>query len=585
MNTKGYTVERGQQIVLSLLKQHGIKRVIASPGTTNITLVASMQQDPWFEMYSSVDERSAAYMACGMAAETGEPVVLSCTGATASRNYVSGLTEAYYRKLPILAITATQDENRLGHLVAQMVDRSSLQKDIAVCSEHISSCSSLDEEWNATIRVNRAILALTHHGGGPVHINLTTTYNCDFSAKELPIARKICRYALGEGFPEIPTGKTAIWVGSHTPWNEVLTEAVDTFCAKFGAVVFCDHTSNYHGNYKAFLGITSSQRKYISPVYNVDTLIHIGEVSADYNAMGKLNAAKSIWRVNSDGVIRDLFKKLTNVFEMHEINFFNYYTNSYNVTNDKNFLLEECLSEEKKMVSLLPELPFSNIWIAEKTSSRLPQSSIVHFGILNSVRSWNFWPIHPSINTFSNTGGFGIDGGMSSCIGSSLVCPDKIHFLFIGDLAFFYDMNSIGNRHVGNNLRILLVNNGRGTEFRNYSHPGSAFGVDADAYIAAAGHYGAKSSELVKHYAEDLGYEYITASSKESFLASIDRFLNPEVTNKPIVFEIFTDTEDESNALQTINHLVVIDNESVLKKIVRKIIPQSAIDSFHSILK
>ena len=50
-------------------------------------------QDSWFEMYSSVDERSAAYMACGMAAESGEVVVLSCTGATASRNYVSGLTE------------------------------------------------------------------------------------------------------------------------------------------------------------------------------------------------------------------------------------------------------------------------------------------------------------------------------------------------------------------------------------------------------------------------------------------------------------------------------------------------------------
>lgn len=47
-------------------------------------------QDSWFEMYSSVDERSAAYMACGMAAESGEVVVLSCTGATASRNYVSG---------------------------------------------------------------------------------------------------------------------------------------------------------------------------------------------------------------------------------------------------------------------------------------------------------------------------------------------------------------------------------------------------------------------------------------------------------------------------------------------------------------
>ena len=87
METKYYTVERGQQILVSLLKQHGIRKVIASPGTTNITFVASVMNDPFFEIYSSVDERSAAYMAVGMAEETGEAIVLTCTGATASRKF------------------------------------------------------------------------------------------------------------------------------------------------------------------------------------------------------------------------------------------------------------------------------------------------------------------------------------------------------------------------------------------------------------------------------------------------------------------------------------------------------------------
>lgn len=101
---KYYTSERNAQIVIALLKANNIRKIIVSPGATNITFVASIQQDPYFEIYSSVDERSAAYMACGLAAESGEPVVLSCTGATASRNYLPGLTEAFYRKLPVLAI-------------------------------------------------------------------------------------------------------------------------------------------------------------------------------------------------------------------------------------------------------------------------------------------------------------------------------------------------------------------------------------------------------------------------------------------------------------------------------------------------
>ena len=115
--------------MLALLKAHGIKKVIASPGTTNIALVASMQYDSWFEMYSAVDERSAAYMACGLASESGEPVVITCTEATASRNYYPGLTEAHYRKLPILAITGTHGDEVTGHLNAQSIDRSQTPND------------------------------------------------------------------------------------------------------------------------------------------------------------------------------------------------------------------------------------------------------------------------------------------------------------------------------------------------------------------------------------------------------------------------------------------------------------------------
>ena len=58
-----YTNEKHTQILIALMKKHGIKKIIASPGATNICLVASLQNDPYFEIYSSVDERSAAYMA------------------------------------------------------------------------------------------------------------------------------------------------------------------------------------------------------------------------------------------------------------------------------------------------------------------------------------------------------------------------------------------------------------------------------------------------------------------------------------------------------------------------------------------
>ena len=155
-------------------------------------------------------------------------------------------------------------------------------------------------------------------------------------------------------------------------------------------------------------------------------------------------------------------------------------------------------------------------------------------------------------------------------MGASFACPDKLFIGIFGDLAFFYDMNVVGNRHVGNNVRILLINNGKGNEFRNYNHPCYFLGEEADRYVAAAGHYGNKSHQLVKDYATDLGYEYLTASGKEEFNSVIDRFLTPETTDKPMLLEVFTETDDESDALeQTLN--VMVDPKQKVKQAIKKI--------------
>ena len=561
METKYYTVERGQQILVSLLKQHGIRKVIASPGPTNIPFVASVMSDSFFEVYSSVDERSAAYMAVGMAEETGEVVVLSCTGATASRNYIPGLTEAYYRKLPILAVTAAQNENRVGHLIPQVIDRSQQPKDCCVHSEHVPVPRDTNDEWDATIRLNRAVLALTHRGGGPVHINLATNYSRDFSVKELTVARCIRRYMSGDELPVLPKGRIGILVGNHRPWSDSLAEAVDRFCEAYGAVVFCEHASNYSAPYRVYNAIVNQQSLYKKDSFRTDVLIHIGEVSGYGNGAAG-NHAKEVWRVNEDGELRDPSHKLTKVFEMKEETFFCRYVSMAGERQDQQRAgkawLEQCHAEYQKMQAAIPELPFSNIWIAQQTAHRLPEGCALHLGILNSLRAWEMFDVPASVqgNGFVNTGGFGIDGCMSSMIGGAIVRPDQLHFLVIGDLAFFYDLNSLGNRHVGNNLRILLVNNGKGTEFRNYSHPAAQFGEDADKYMAAAGHYGNKSLQLVRHFAEDLGYEYMQASCKEEYMGHLERFLTPELTEKSILFEVFTNNEDESDALKLMSTLI-----------------------------
>lgn len=566
MEGKYYTSERSLQILISLLKQHKIKKCILSPGTTNLSLVASLQQDPWFECYSSVDERSAAYIACGMAAESGEPVMLSCTGATASRNYIPGMTEAYYRKLPILAVTSTQPINRIGHHIAQVIDRRTIQNDIALLSEYIPVTYSGDDEWSNTVKINRALLELRHRGGGPVHLNVETIYSRDYSVKDLPKARMINRVMSGDSFPSLPQGRIAIFIGAHRKFTEAETSALDAFCAVHDAVVFVDHTSGYKGKYRVPVSLLMSQEKEHCSLNEMDLLIHVGEISGSYIGM----RPKSVWRVNPDGELRDSYRKLSCVFEMSEQVFFEHYVGTF--TPQKHTYLDTCWKELQTTWSKVPStLPFSNVWIAQQTAHRLPEGSVLFLGILNTLRTWNYFEIPLSVYAYANTGGFGIDGYVSSFIGASLVHPDKLYFCVAGDLSFFYDMNVIGNRHVGNNVRILLVNNGKGTEFRNYMNPGAAFGDEADKFIAAGGHYGNKSRNLVKHYAEDLGYEYFSAECKEDYLNHLGRFLTLEITDKPMLFEVFTNNEDESNAIHIMNNLNV-NTTGLAKKAVKSVV-------------
>lgn len=120
--------------------------------------------------------------------------MLSCTGATASRNYIPGLTEAFYRKLPIIAITATQASGRIGGYTPQVIDRTQIQHDIAVYSTTIRTIKDDEDESEAEVKANKAMYYLRKYGGGPVHINLETQYASDFSIKSLPSCRVIRFY-------------------------------------------------------------------------------------------------------------------------------------------------------------------------------------------------------------------------------------------------------------------------------------------------------------------------------------------------------------------------------------------------------
>ena len=348
-------------------------------------------------------------------------------------------------------------------------------------------------------------------------------------------------------------------------------------------MVFADHTSNYYGKYSFNSALLGCQFHYDSPIFNVDLVIHIGEVSADVYSYSKLKSSRT-WRISEDGEMRDRFRNLEYVFEMSVEQFMEVIPNG----NGINTFYDECCREYKMMFSRIPEIPFSNIWIANTLHDKMPGGCMLYFSILNSLRAWNFFNLSGSIITSCNVGGFGIDGPLSTALGAAIACPARTVFVVTGDLAFFYDLNVLGNRHIGSNIRILLINNGCGTEFRNYDHPASYWGNEANLYMAAGGHFGKQSRKLVKDFVSDLGFEYLSASTKEDFIEVYPRW-TVTTSDKPIVLEVFTNSDDESVALDRFRNIVPPPKgqqiKERMKSKVKELIGNDALSQVKKILK
>ncbi len=199
------------------------------------------------------------------------------------------------------------------------------------------------------------------------------------------------------------------------------------------------------------------------------------------------------------------------------------------------------------------EVPFSSAFIAQALHKVLPKESIMQFSILNSLRVWNLFQLDPTIECYSNVGAFGIDGGLSTLVGQS-VATDKLSYMIIGDLAFYYDMNSIGIRHIKNNLRIIMINNNGDIEFKQNTNDHS----EVDRFTAAANHF-----KNAKGWSETCRFQYIGVNSKEEFLDNREYLIKE--SEKPIFMEIFVSDNDDyigyksiinANRVLTISYLV-----------------------------
>ncbi len=568
------------QIIFALLKQHNIRYILINPGTTNIQLVQLVQNDPSFTCYSVVDERSAMYFAIGLYLELGVPIATTCTSAQATRNYIPGLTEAFYKHVPILAITASKLPIYTYQEFMQQPDQTSLPKDAVKQSFALPFISTKTDELMCERMVNEGILELTHRTPGPVQLNMPVDDEVIRAVIDpnLPRVKVIHRYMEREVWNVSLAGrKIMLVIGEHRPFNEKQIAVIEKFTASYNVFVYVNHLSNYHGKYTVFgnLAMTTMTNSEFIKTYKPDVLITIGGQTGDYPLCWRLSAGDRFefehWRISEDGSIADTYFKLTKVFECGFETFFE----RMSLDSMAEHSYYEFWNEHISSLSIPQNLPFSSPWIAQQLHMEIPSGSSLNFAILNSLRSWNHFPVDKSVTCYANVAAFGIDGCMSMFLGQS-VATNRLCFLVIGDLAFFYDMNSLGIRHIKNNVRILLVNNGGGVEFK-LSGDELMQKVDIDSYIAASGHF--KGS--AKSWAESNGFKYLTAMTKEEFLSQKNEFISEGTQS--IVFEVFTNWEDDSKGCRDM--MTANKKYGAIKEGIKSIVGKKGVETLKKIIK
>lgn len=543
-----YSNLKSVQYLISGLKAYGINKVVVSPGNSHNAIVRSLEEDDFFTTYNVVDERSAAFFACGLTQELKEPIALCCTSGTAATNYMTGVTEAYRRGLPLVVITGDKNQYYLAQYEDQMIDSVSIFKSITRYGCVLPIIENPKDEWYCQRVLNETLLELNHHGTGPVHIDVPIEYGMlairdTFTTQSLPAFSKINRYDMNKisadwstVFNKLADKKIFIMCGQDDHVSDYEISLIEEISKRYNCVFAVDKLSNLHC--KGTVDITRAVKSMGSNigVLSPDVIISIaGNPAMDYKFTLKDNNMQAEhWIVNKEGRIADPFRKLTSVFEGDTVQFLEIMAQHGKKGVSHDYF--DAWDNTYKAVSF-PEFEFSNLYTVQKAMKDMPAGS--NFNIANSttIRIACYFDIDDSIQVYCNRGVNGIDGCVSAFVGQAAASPDKLNFLIVGDLTFFYDMNSIWNRYVGKNVRIMLNNNEGAALFHfnqgTANYPTLNENVAAEHFATAEG------------WVKSEGFEYLCARNKEEFDKLLPRFLSAD-SDRPIFFEVFTHKDEDA---------------------------------------
>lgn len=486
-----YTDKKNILQLVALLKAHRIQKIVLCPGSRNIPIVQTLTNMPEFTCYPVTDERSAGFFALGLALNGGSPAAVCCTSGTALLNLHPAVAEAFYQQVPLVVISADRPAAWIGQMDGQTLPQPGVFGNLVKKSVNLPEVQTEEDEWYCNRLINEALMELDHHGKGPVHINVPISEPFfKLPVTELPEARVITRY---QGLN--------VYDKDYQPLIDRLNryQRRMVVVGQMNLIYLFDkkYTKMLYKHFAWFTENISNQTIPGQPIRNIEPLL----CSMDFEAQQKMRPELLItygghiiskrlkkflrrhppvehWHVAPDGQVADLFGCLTTVIEMDPFEFLEKIAPMMDSRTPEYPRAWEALSKQIPQA----EFPYSEMSAIGKVIGHLPTPCSLHLANSSTVRYAQLFPLPQEVEVLSNRGTNGIEGSLSTALGYA-TASDKLNFIFIGDLSFFYDMNALWNANYGSNVRILLLNNEGGEIF--HALPGLEMQENSRRFITA----------------------------------------------------------------------------------------------------
>ena len=492
--------------------QLGVRHAVFSPGSRSTTMAMLFKEHEGFETYMNIDERSASFMALGIAKAHKEPTVLVCTSGSAVAHYLPAILEAQYTGVPLIVLSADRPHTLLHVGAPQTVDQ---HKIFGTAVNYFEELAVPQESHYYTYPrqvARKAYMKAMDTKKGSVHINvpLFEPLVPELSRNHFEAGRssfKVVKpnYSSVFGFDDrnnLTHINNVIDVAHNNDSTKEINDLLERYerililagpqidvdeadmIRSFGealqAPILADPLSNVRGcgtskvvisTYDALLAGQSLWYE-LKP----DCVIQFGQIVVSKRVQQMVASWDNVEYIEVNATMDSM--NPTGKTTMHMQASIDVFTNLYGVKNDSPAYLGkwqhlETAGKQKLGTAIEEPSCFEGRTIRE-LQQHISDNAQVLIANSMSIRDFDyFWFSGESKAVlYGNRGVNGIDGTISTALG--LAANGRPTYLVTGDLSLFHDLNGLAVAKTHNlNLTIILHNNDGGGIFEYLPQKGT----------------------------------------------------------------------------------------------------------------